>query len=102
VSVTERTKEIGLRRAIGGRMRDILLQFLVEAVTLSSMGGLGGILAGLALSIVISRFAQWPTLISPGAILLAFVFSGLVGVFFGYYPARRAARVDPIESLRYE
>ena len=102
VSVTERTKEIGLRRAIGGRMRDILLQFLVEAVTLSSMGGLGGILAGLTLSIVISRFAQWPTLISPGAILLAFIFSGLVGVFFGYYPARRAARLDPIESLRYE
>ena len=102
VSVTERTKEIGLRRAIGGRMRDILLQFLVEAVTLSSMGGLVGILAGLAASVIISRFAQWPTLISPAAILMAFVFSGLVGVFFGYYPARKAARLDPIESLRYE
>jgi putative ABC transport system permease protein len=102
VSVTERTKEIGLRRAIGGRMKDILLQFLVEAVTLSSMGGVGGIALGLGLSLVISHFADWPTLISPGAILLAFVFSGLVGVFFGYYPARRAARLDPIESLRYE
>jgi len=102
VSVTERTKEIGLRRAIGGRMKDILLQFLVEAVTLSSLGGIGGIVVGLALSIAISRFAQWPTLISPAAIALAFVFSGLVGVFFGYYPARRAAQLDPIESLRYE
>jgi putative ABC transport system permease protein len=102
VSVTERTKEIGLRRAIGGRMRDILLQFLVEAVTLSSMGGLAGIVAGLAASVIISRLAQWPTLISPLAILMAFVFSGLVGVFFGYYPARKAARLDPIESLRYE
>ncbi len=102
VSVTERTKEIGLRRALGGRMKDILMQFLVEAVTLSSLGGVIGIFVGLTASLIISRFAQWPTLISPVAIGLAFVFSGLVGVFFGYYPARKAARLDPIESLRYE
>ncbi len=102
VSVTERTKEIGLRRALGGRMKDILMQFLVEAVTLSSLGGLIGIVVGLSASLIISRFAQWPTLISPVAIGMAFVFSGLVGVFFGYYPARKAARLDPIESLRYE
>jgi putative ABC transport system permease protein len=102
VSVTERTKEIGLRRAVGGRMKDILLQFLVEAVTLSSMGGLVGVALGFLISITISRLAEWPTLVSPFAITMAFVFSGLVGVFFGYYPARKAASVDPIESLRYE
>ncbi len=102
VSVTERTKEIGLRRALGGRMKDILMQFLVEAVTLSSLGGLIGIITGLSASLIISRLAQWPTMISPVAIAMAFVFSGLVGVFFGYYPARKAARLDPIESLRYE
>ncbi len=102
VSVTERTKEIGLRLAIGARMKDILMQFLVEAVTLASLGGLAGILIGLAASVLISHFARWAALISPTAILLAFLFSGLVGVFFGYYPARKAARLDPIESLRYE
>jgi putative ABC transport system permease protein len=102
VSVTERTKEIGLRRAIGARMKDILQQFLVEAVTLSLLGGLAGIAVGLAASAAISHFAHWATLIGPAAILLAFVFSGLVGVFFGYYPARRAAWLDPIEALRYE
>jgi putative ABC transport system permease protein len=102
VSVTERTKEIGLWRALGGRMKDILMQFLVEAVTLSSLGGLIGIVLGLSASLIISRVAEWPTMISPTAIAAAFVFSGLVGVFFGYYPARKAARLDPIESLRYE
>jgi putative ABC transport system permease protein len=102
VSVTERTKEIGLRLAIGARMKDILMQFLVEAVTLSSIGGLIGILLGVTASGIISYFAHWATLVSPTAIVLAFVFSGLVGVFFGYYPARKAASLDPIESLRYE
>jgi putative ABC transport system permease protein len=102
VSVTERTKEIGLRLAIGARMKDILMQFLVEAVTLSSIGGLIGILLGVTASGIISYFAHWSTLVSPTAIVLAFVFSGLVGVFFGYYPARKAASLDPIESLRYE
>ena len=102
VSVTERTKEIGLRMAIGARKKNILTQFLVESVTLSAIGGVIGILLGLIASVAISAAAHWATLISPLAIALAFVFSGLVGVFFGYYPARRAATLDPIESLRYE
>ncbi len=102
VSVTERTKEIGIRRAIGARMRDILTQFLVEAVTLALIGGVVGIVVGLGASVSISYLAHWATLIGPTAILLAFVFSGLVGVFFGFYPARKAARLNPIEALRYE
>jgi putative ABC transport system permease protein len=102
VSVTERTKEIGLRLAIGARKADILMQFLVESVTLALIGGLAGILIGLIASVMISYAAHWATLVSPMSIMLAFVFSGLVGVFFGYYPARKAAGLDPIESLRYE
>jgi len=102
VSVTERTREIGLRQAVGAKTRDILLQFLVEAVTLSLLGGIIGIVAGLAASLLISHFAQWTTEVSPMSILLAFMFSALVGVFFGYYPARKAAFLDPIEALRYE
>src|SRR6516162_2769606 len=102
VSVTERTREIGLRIAIGARTRDLLAQFLVEAVTLSILGGIAGILAGVTASALISHFAGWNTLVSPTAIALAFVFSALVGVFFGYYPARKAALLDPIEALRYE
>jgi putative ABC transport system permease protein len=102
VSVTERTKEIGLRQAVGAKTKDILSQFLVEAVTLSVAGGAIGIAIGISASIAISYFADWSTVVSPGAILLAFVFSGLVGVFFGYYPARKAALMDPIEALRYE
>ena len=102
VSVTERTREIGLRLAVGARARDILTQFLVEAVTLSLVGGLIGIALGLLTSFLISYLAEWSTLISGGAILLAFAFSALVGVFFGYYPARKAAFLDPIEALRYE
>jgi len=102
VSVTERTREIGLRLAIGAKARDILSQFLVEAVTLSILGGISGILFGVAASTLISHFAGWNTLVSPTAIVLAFVFSGLVGVFFGYYPARKAALLDPIDALRYE
>ncbi len=102
VSVTERTREIGLRLAIGAKTRDILSQFLVEAVTLSALGGIVGILLGVSASTLISHFAGWSTLISPTAILLAFVFSALVGISFGYYPARKAAVLDPIEALRYE
>ncbi|MBI2902989.1 MAG: ABC transporter permease [Candidatus Methylomirabilis oxyfera] len=102
VSVTERTREIGLRLAVGARTRDILTQFLVEAVTLSLIGGLIGITIGLLASFLISYLAKWSTMISGGAILLAFAFSALVGVFFGYYPARKAAFLDPIEALRYE
>jgi putative ABC transport system permease protein len=102
VSVTERTREIGLRQAVGAKTRDILSQFLVEAVTLSILGGIIGIILGVAASLLISHFAQWSTLVSPTSIMMAFVFSALVGVFFGYYPARKAAFLDPIEALRYE
>jgi putative ABC transport system permease protein len=102
VSVTERTREIGLRQAVGAKTGDILLQFLVEAVTLSLLGGIIGIAVGLTASLLISHFAQWSTQVSPLSIVLAFVFSALVGVFFGYYPARKAAFMDPIEALRYE
>ena len=102
VSVTERTREIGLRQAVGAKTRDILSQFLVEAVTLSLLGGIIGILLGLTASLLISHFAQWSTKVSPLSVLMAFVFSALVGVFFGYYPARKAAYLDPIEALRYE
>ncbi|PYT14793.1 MAG: multidrug ABC transporter substrate-binding protein [Acidobacteria bacterium] len=102
VSVTERTKEIGLRQAVGAKTKDILAQFLVEAVTLSVLGGVIGIALGITASLLISYFAEWSTLVSPGAIVLAFLFSALVGVFFGYYPARKAAFMDPIEALRYE
>jgi len=102
VSVTERTREIGLRLAVGARTRDILSQFLVEAVTLSVLGGIIGIVVGLTASLLISHFAQWSTQVSLMSILMAFVFSALVGVFFGFYPARKAAFLDPIQALRYE
>jgi len=102
VSVTERTKEIGLRQAVGAKTKDILTQFLVEAVTLSVAGGIASIVLGLTVSALISYFADWSTVVSPGSILLAFVFSALVGVSFGYYPARKAAFMDPIQALHYE
>jgi len=102
VSVTERTREIGLRQAVGAKTKDILTQFLVEAVTLSILGGIVGIVLGVIASKLISIFAQWSTLVSPAAIVMAFMFSGLVGVFFGFYPARKAALLDPIDALRYE
>ena len=102
VSVTERTREIGIRLAVGARERDILVQFLIEAVSLSVAGGAIGILLGIGGSLLISRFAGWSTLISPGAVIVAFSFSAAVGIFFGYYPARKASRLDPIEALRHE
>jgi putative ABC transport system permease protein len=102
VSVTERTREIGLRMAVGARGRDILVQFLVEAITLSLIGGAIGIALGLGGSRMISYIAEWRTLVAPEAIALAFGFAAAVGVFFGFYPARKAARLDPIEALRYE
>jgi putative ABC transport system permease protein len=102
VSVTERTREIGVRLAVGAHGRDILTQFLIEAVSLSSVGGVIGIALGIAASKVLSAFAHWPTLISLTSIGVAFLFSAAVGVFFGFYPAREAARLDPIEALRYE
>jgi putative ABC transport system permease protein len=102
ISVRERTREIGLRQAVGAKTRDILTQFLVEAVTLSIAGGFVGIVLGIAASIAISRIAGWTTVVGPGAVLLAVFFSALVGITFGYYPARKAAYLDPIEALRYE
>ncbi len=102
VSVTERTREIGVRMAVGATEKDVQNQFLLEAVTLSMAGGLGGIVLGLIGSALISKFLTWPTLISFWAILIAAIFSAAVGVFFGFYPARKAARLDPIEALRYE
>jgi len=102
VSVTERTREIGIRIALGAHGADIMRQFLIEAVTLSSLGGTLGILLGLATSTLLSRFAGWPTLTSVDAIVIAFLFSAAVGVFFGLYPAKKAAALDPIDALRYE
>jgi len=102
VSVTERTREIGIRMAVGAHGSDILMQFLIESVTLSCMGGLIGIALGIGCAKVISAVYGWPTLISLSSILTAFLFSAAVGVFFGFYPARKAAALDPIEALRYE
>jgi len=102
VSVTERTREIGVRMAVGAHGIDILTQFLIEAVTLSSVGGLIGIICGIGASRILSIYAHWPTLISISSIAIAFLFSAAVGVFFGFYPARKAAALDPIEALRYE
>jgi putative ABC transport system permease protein len=102
VSVTERTREIGIRMAVGARGRDIMLQFLVEAVVMAATGGLIGIFLGIGSSEVLKQWAQWPTLISPTIVAIAFLFSGAVGVFFGFYPAKKAANLDPIEALRYE
>jgi putative ABC transport system permease protein len=102
VSVTERTREIGVRMAVGAHGTDILTQFLIEAVTLSSVGGLIGIICGICASRILSIYAHWPTLISISSIAIAFLFSAAVGVFFGFYPARKAAALDPIEALRYE
>jgi putative ABC transport system permease protein len=102
VSVTERTREIGLRMAIGARGRDVLLQFLVEAIVISLFGGLVGILLGFGLSAGIRELLEWPTVVPPDAIATAFGFAAGTGVFFGFYPARKAARLDPIEALRYE
>jgi putative ABC transport system permease protein len=102
VSVTERTREIGIRMAIGAKGRDIRIQFLIEALTLSIAGGAIGIALGVGVSEFIALKAQWPILLSPKAILLAFGFSAAIGVFFGFYPAQKASLLDPIEALRYE
>jgi putative ABC transport system permease protein len=102
VSVTERTREIGLRMALGARRRDILTQFVVEAITLSLLGGLIGVALGVGGSHLIAQTGDWPVLIEPQAIAVAVAFSAAVGVFFGFYPARKASKLDPIDALRYE
>jgi putative ABC transport system permease protein len=102
VSVTERTREIGIRMAIGARGRDILLQFLVEAVTLGVIGGVVGIGGGILASKGLAAQRNWPVLIPPEWIVYAFLFSAAVGIFFGFYPARKASKLDPIDALRYE
>jgi len=102
VSVTERTREIGVRMAVGAKGRHILLQFLVEAIALSLLGGVLGAALGIGAARLVSALAGWPTLISPGAVLGAVLFSAVVGIFFGFYPARKAASLDPIAALRYE
>lgn len=102
VSVTERTREIGLRMSIGARGMDILLQFLVEAVLISITGGIIGVLLGVAAAKLVAMLLSWPTVVSESSILLAFMVCAITGVFFGYYPAQKASRLDPIEALRYE
>jgi putative ABC transport system permease protein len=102
VSVSERTREIGIRMAIGAKRRDILLQFLIESVTLSSVGGIVGITLGLAVYYVIIYFVKWPFLFSAFSVLISFFFAFAVGIFFGFYPARKASNLKPIEALRYE
>jgi putative ABC transport system permease protein len=102
VSVTERTREIGVRMALGATRGNIQLQFLIEALVLCVAGGMLGIVLGTGAAVALSRFLQWNTLISPYAVVVAFVFSAAVGLFFGIWPARRAARLDPVAALRYE
>ena len=102
VSTTERTREIGIRMAVGAREKDILFQFLTEATVLSSIGGVVGVIFGIAVSKLVSYSGGWPSLLSLPSIVVAFLFSNMVGIFFGYYPARKASRLNPIEALRYE
>jgi putative ABC transport system permease protein len=102
VSVTERTREIGVRMAVGARERDVLIQFLVESVTMAFVGGLLGTILGVASAQLISNLGDWPTIVALDSILLATLFSGAVGIFFGFYPARKASRLNPIDALRYE
>jgi putative ABC transport system permease protein len=102
VSVTERTREIGIRMAIGAKSRDVLIQFMIESIFISFIGGFIGVLLGITISILVAKFGGWPVTVTPGSIALSFLFSAVVGVFFGWYPARKAANLNPIDALRYE
>ncbi|MDD5542466.1 MAG: FtsX-like permease family protein [Acidobacteriia bacterium] len=102
VSVTGRTREIGVRLALGARGSDVLTQFLVESIVMGVLGGLGGLVFGITSAKVLAHFTGWETVISPYVMILAVGFSGAVGVFFGFYPAQKAAALNPIEALRYE
>jgi ABC-type antimicrobial peptide transport system permease subunit len=102
VSVTERTREIGLRMAVGARGRDVLIQFLIEALTLSVVGGLVGVALGFVAAGVVTRMLEWQTVVSASAVAMAFGTALATGVFFGFYPARRASQLDPIDALRFE
>lgn len=102
VSVTERTREIGIRRAIGAKRRDVLLQFLIEAITLSLLGGLIGVISGVGISMILGNVLGWPVRIMAESVALSFFFSFFIGIFFGWYPSRKAARLNPIDALRYE
>jgi putative ABC transport system permease protein len=102
VSVTERTREIGIRMAVGAKRVHIMMQFLIEAITLGVVGGLIGIACGILAARLTTIIAGWPTIISTDAVVVAFIFSVVVGLFFGLYPANKAARLNPIEALRYE
>ena len=102
VSVTERTREIGLRMSIGAKGRDILIQFLIEAMILSLVGGVIGVMVGILASLAVKIFASWPILIQPWSVFLSFAVCSVTGIFFGWYPAKKASRLDPIEAIRYE
>jgi putative ABC transport system permease protein len=102
VSVTERTREIGLRMAVGAQRQDILLQFLIESTTLSAFGGIVGVVLGLAGAWAMASLGQWPIVIKVESVFLAFGFAAAVGIFFGFYPARKASMLNPIEALRFE
>ena len=102
VSVTERTREIGIRKAIGAKKKEILEQFLIESVLISFLGGGAGVLLGIGISEIVSNIGEWETIVSTQSILLAFGFSVGIGIFFGFYPANKAANMNPIEALRYE
>jgi len=102
VSVTERTREIGIRMAVGAKGWHVLVQFLSEAVVLSSIGGLLGVALGIGAAQIVAKVARWPVLVPPESVAIAFAFAAAVGVFFGFWPARKAAGLDPIEALRYE
>jgi putative ABC transport system permease protein len=102
VSVTERTREIGLRMAVGGRGRDILLQFLVEAILISVTGGIIGVALGIGSTLLVASIMSWPTIITVQSLVISFTVCAVTGIFFGWYPARKAASLDPIVALRYE